>query len=135
MRRREAERIAISNNRWTCIISLTRRTGESECSALASILSQNSDYSTLDCHIRSRNDDRIHSCIGWLQANFIAFAIKAFEGGVGTLDKGDDNVAVVGDLSFLDQNVIAVEDVLILHGLAAHLEHKNIFGAGEIGEK
>jgi hypothetical protein len=44
-----------------------------------------------------------------LQPDVVAFAVEALQGGVGSIDEGDDDVSVVRRLQLLDQDVVAVE--------------------------
>src|SRR5512144_1430898 len=84
----------------------------------ALVLSQDSNDTALYRHCGGGNDDGLHCGIRRLQAYFFALAIEALERGISSIDECDYDLAVVGCLRLLYQYVIAVHDVLVLHGLA-----------------
>src|SRR5215467_2735220 len=99
------------------------------------VLAQHPDDSSLYLYGSCGNDDWFHPRIRRLQSDFVAFAIQAFEGSISACDQRHNDVPVVSDLSLLNEHIIAIENVLILHGVAAYLEYEGIFRAGEVRQR
>ena len=103
---------------------------------LRSVFAEDADHTALDFDVPGRNDDGVHLAIGRLEADLAArFAVEALERGVGAANEGDDDFTGIGDLGLLDDDVIAVQDVVLNHGVALHLKHIAIAAIGEIAER
>ncbi len=89
----------------------------------------------LDADAGGRGVDGGHFGVGGLKADHAAFAVKALEGGVGAVDEGDDDLAFAGGAGALDQDVVAGDDVLVAHGVAANLEGEDFAVADDVGER
>ena len=77
----------------------------------------------------------VHLGVGGLQAHERAFEVEALEGGFGTADEGDDDVSLAGDIGALDEDVVAVDDVLVAHGFSAHLQGEDFAAADDVAER
>src|SRR5205823_5187263 len=71
---------------------------------------------------RRIDDDRRHGSVGRFQADAIPFAEELLQRHL-VVDHGDNPFAVLGRLLFLDDNIIAVLDVVFDHRVATDLEH------------
>jgi len=57
--------------------------------------------------------DRSHGGVGGLKANLGAFAVEALQRGVGAIHQRDHDFAVAGRIGFLDEDVIAIDNMLV----------------------
>src|SRR3989304_2261947 len=62
-------------------------------------------------------------------------ADEALERGLFPAHQRHHDVLVIGVLGLLADDVVAVEDVVLHHGFALHLQDKNILRAGEVAER
>ena len=70
-----------------------------------------------------------------LQADYVSgLAVQPFQGGFVSRDQRDHDIAVVRLGRFVQQDHIAVADVVVDHGVAAHFQGEGVAAAGEIGE-
>src|ERR1700694_5627656 len=56
----------------------------------------------LDAYICCGCVDGSHLRVGRLQADHVAFAVETFQGGVGSVDEGDDDLSLAGGTSAFD---------------------------------
>ncbi len=98
------------------------------------VLAKYAEDAALDGDLGGGDDDGVHFCVGGLQADHAAFQIEAFEGGFGSSDEGDDDFSLAGGAGALDENVVAVDDVLVAHGFATNLEGEDFAIADDVAE-
>ena len=68
--------------------------GDPDCYALCILeFSNHGSHHALDVDV-SLDDERIHCAVGWLEADVIGLAVKAFECCVLIVEKSDDDVSV-----------------------------------------
>src|SRR5262249_30361594 len=108
---------------FLCVRALWNSVSSVVAFALDLILPQNPNHSPLNLHRGSRNNNRLHIYIGRLQADVVAFAIEALKSGVIFVNQGHNDVSIVRGLHSLNQHVVAIQNVLILHGFPTHFEH------------
>src|SRR5947207_5704756 len=94
-------------------------------SSKISILSQHAYDSALHLQRLRGYDDRRHSGIRRLQADLVAFAIEAFKRSLRALDQSDDDIPIAGGLGAFHHHIVAIYNVLILHGIAAHYDDED----------
>ena len=70
-----------------------------------------------------------------MQTDHGAFAVETLEGGVGSVDEGDDDLALAGGAGPLDQHVIPGDDVLVAHGVATDFEGEDLAVADDVAER
>jgi hypothetical protein len=99
------------------------------------VFAQDAENFALDTDIGGRGVDGGHFGIRGLEADHAAFAVEAFEGGVGAVDQRDDDLALAGGAGTLDQDVVARDDVLVAHGVAADFEGEDFAVADDVGER
>ncbi len=108
------------------------RAGERECgSALVDVASEDADDDALDFDSVGGDDSGLHGVIGGLEADVGAFFVEALEGGFAGVEEGDDLLAVAGGFAALDDDVVAVAEVVFDHGLAADAEDVDALLGGE----
>ena len=98
------------------------------------VFAQDAQNFALDADVGSGGVDGGHFGVGGLQADHAAFAVETFEGGVGAVDEGNDDLAFAGGAGPLHQDVIAGDDVLVTHGVAAYLKGEDLAVADDVGE-
>src|SRR5690348_6179536 len=98
------------------------------------VLAQDADDAALDLDGGGWNHDGLHGGIRGLQADGVAFLVEALQGSVGAIHQRDDDIAIASNLGFFHQDVVAIENGFILHGVAADFEDKHVTGAGEISQ-
>ena len=98
------------------------------------VLTEDSEDLALDADVGGRGVDRSHLSVRGLEADHAALAIEALEGGVGAVDEGDDDFALAGGAGALDQHVVAGDDVLVAHGVAADFEGEDLAVADDVVE-
>ncbi len=108
--------------------------GECQVSILC-VFAEDAEDFALDADVGSRSVDGGHFSIGGLQADHAAFAIEALECGVGTIDEGDDDLAFAGGACALDEDVVAGDDVLVAHGVAAHFKSEDLPVADDVRQR
>ena len=86
----------------------------------------------LDADIGGGGVDGGHLGIGGLEADHAAFAVETLEGGVGAVDQSDDDFAFAGGAGALDQNIVAGDDVLVAHGVAADFKGEDFAVADDV---
>ena len=69
-----------------------------------------------------------------MQTNHAAFAIEAFEGGIGAVDEGHDDLTLPGGAGAFHQNVVTRDDVLVAHGVSAYLKGEDFAVADDVRE-
>ena len=80
--------------------------------------------------------DGRHLRIGRLQTNLPArLAVKTFHRGFVFADKRHNDFSGIGHLRLLNDDVIAIEDVVVAHRFALHLQDEGILTAGKIRER
>jgi hypothetical protein len=99
------------------------------------IFSQNTEDFALNADIARRSEDGSHLGVGGLEADHISLTVEALEGGVCTVDEGHDDLSLTGGAGSLDQDIVAGDDVLIPHGVAANLEGEDLAIADDVGER
>jgi hypothetical protein len=96
------------------------------------VFAKDAEDFALDADVGGRGIDGGHFGIGGLQADHAALAVEALEGGVGAVDEGDYDLAFAGGAGALDQDVVAGDDVLVSHGVAAYLEGEDLAIADDV---
>ena len=102
---------------------------------MLSVFPQDAENFALDADVGSRRVDRRHFGVGGLEADHAAFAIETLKGGIGAIDEGHDDLAFARGAGPLNQNVIAGDDVLVTHGVAAHFKGKDLPVADDIRQR
>ena len=105
------------------------------CGKVLCVFTEDAENFALDADVGGGGIDGGHLGVGGLQADHAAFAVEALEGGVGAVDEGDDDLAFAGGAGALDQDVVAGDDVLVAHGVAAHLEGEDLAVADDVRER
>lgn len=101
-----------------------------------SIFAEDADDSALDFYIGGGKNDGCHLRIGGLEANLSGgLAVEALERGFFIADKSDDDFTGVGDLRLLNDDVIAIENMIFVHRVAFDLQDECVLPAAEIGER
>ena len=98
------------------------------------VFAEDAEDFALDADVGGGGVDGGHLGVGGLEADHAAFAVEALEGGVGAVDEGDDDLAFAGGAGALDQDVVAGDDVLVAHGVAADLEGEDLAVADDVAE-
>jgi hypothetical protein len=88
----------------------------------------------LNAYVGCWRIDGSHLGIGGLEADHAAFAVEAFEGGVGAVDERDDYLAFAGGACALDEDVVSGDDVFVTHGVSAHFKSEDLPIADDIAE-
>src|SRR5438874_7086854 len=91
-----------------------------------SIFPQYADYFALHLHRLRRNDDWRHRRIRRLQADLVAFAVETLKRSLRAVNQRNHDVAVTRGLGLFHHHVIAIDNVLVLHGVAAHFQHEYV---------
>ena len=78
------------------------------------------------------DDDRLHRGVRRLQADVPLLAIELLQRDVGAVEQRDDHLAVVGGPAILDDDVVAVADLLVDHRVALDAQHVGVALADEI---
>src|ERR1700683_2245381 len=100
------------------------------------IFSQHSHYSSLYFYIRSQNDDGGHLRVRRLEPDLSArFAVKTLHRGLVLSDERHNDLPGVGHLGLFYNDVITIENVIVAHGFAAHLQNVCVLSAGEISQR
>src|SRR5467141_831309 len=88
------------------------------------VFPDDADHDALDDYIALVDAQRLHRVIGRLQSDPATWlAIVTFDRGALAVDQRDDGLSGLGLVPLLNDDVIAVLDVLVDHGVAAHLQH------------
>jgi hypothetical protein len=98
------------------------------------VFAEDAENLALDADVGGGGVDGRHFGVGGLQADHAAFAVEALEGGVGAVDEGDDDLAFTGGAGALDQDVVAGDDMLVAHGVAAYFEGEDLAVADDVRE-
>jgi len=85
------------------------------------VLAEDAEDAALDGDLGGGDDDGVHFGVGGLEADHGALEVEALEGGFGSADEGDDDFALAGGAGALDEDVVAVDDVLVAHGFSTDL--------------
>src|SRR5579859_1323653 len=100
------------------------------------VLAEDADDAALDFHVGGGGDDGSHLRIGGLEANLAGgLAVETLKRGFVVADKSDDDFTRVGDLRLLDDDVIAIENVILVHRVTLHLQDECVLSAAEISER
>ena len=78
------------------------------------------------------DDDRIHARVGGLETDAAALAVDALEGGGAVFEQRDHRLTVVGELLPVDDDQIAVEDVVFDHAVALDAQDELLAGATHV---
>ncbi len=124
------------------VVRRLRQAGDARCSRTvvsgieegSGVFAEDSEDLALDADVGGRGVDGGHLGVGGLEADHVAFAVEALEGGVGTVDQGDDDLALAGGAGALDEDVVAGDDVLVAHGVAADLKGEDFAVADDVVE-
>src|SRR5262245_26572739 len=94
---------------------------------IALVLTHYADDDTLDLHLIGIREDRLHRGIRRLKADLSAgIAIELLQRDIGAAQQSDDHLAVVRRLSILDDDEIAVANLLVDHRIAPHAQHVRV---------
>ena len=88
---------------------------------MSSILAQDAENLPLNADVGGGSVNGGHFGIRGLQADHTSLTIETFERGVRTIDQGHDDLAFARCSCPLHQDVVAGDDVLVTHGVAADL--------------
>uniref|UniRef100_E6QMB6 Uncharacterized protein n=1 Tax=mine drainage metagenome TaxID=410659 RepID=E6QMB6_9ZZZZ len=91
-----------------------------------SVAAQNAQHAALYGDLRGGHKNGVHVRIGGLQADLAALDVEALERCLGAAHQRDDNLSLAGGAGALDQHVIAAENVLVAHRVAANFESEDI---------
>src|SRR3954468_10476009 len=94
------------------------------------VTSQNPYHDTLYTAAVGIDDTRLHRAVGWLQADLAAFLVEALERGFSTVEQGDDLLAIASLLAALDDDVVAVAEMVFDHAVPAHAQ--DIYAAARV---
>src|SRR2546425_8168673 len=87
------------------------------------IFPDDTDHHALDDDVALVEAQRLHLVVGRLQPDPAAgLAVEPFHGGAFTMDERDHGLAGVGLVAFLNDDVVAILDVLVDHRVATHLQ-------------
>ena len=89
----------------------------------------------LDTDVGCGGEDGGHLGVGGLEADHAALPIEALEGGIGTIDEGDNDFSLAGGSGSLDEDVVAGDDVLVAHGVAADFEGEDLAVADDVAQR
>jgi hypothetical protein len=98
------------------------------------VFTEDAENLALDADVGGGGVDGRHLGVRGLQANHAAFAVEAFEGSVGAVDERDDDLAFACGAGALDKNIVSGDDVLVAHGVTAHLQGKDFAVADDVAE-
>src|SRR5208337_113511 len=101
----------------------------------ASVLPQYSNHSSLYLYGSGGNHNRWHGGVRRLQADLVAFDVNALQSGVTAVHQRNHDLAIARDVRLFHQDIVTIDDVLVLHTLARHLEDEHLFGAREVGQR
>src|SRR2546423_11472300 len=94
------------------------------CAKRLLIFPDDADHHALDDDIALVEAQRLHFLVGRLQPDPPAgLAVKPLHRGAFTMDERDHGLAGLGLVAFLNDDVVAVLDVLVDHRVAAHLQN------------
>src|SRR5438034_1117220 len=101
--------------------------------AIPSVLPHDADHHTLHLDVVGIDEDRLHGRIRRLQADFAAgIPVKLLERHVRPAEQRDHHFAVVSRLAILDDDEVAVANLLVDHRVAADAEHVRVSLADQI---
>src|ERR1700676_2470736 len=114
--------------------AICEENGNSENSRLT-IFAQDSYHTALNLHFRCGQDDRKQLGIGRLEPHFAArLAVETLQSGFTAAHQSYHDFARIRHLSRLDYDVVAVEDVILNHGAAGHLQNETAAGPRELAQ-
>src|SRR5688572_16138165 len=91
------------------------------------------DALALDLHVA--RVDRRHGRVRWLETDPVLLLEIALQGGRAVVEERDDDVTVTRDALRLDDDVIAVLDVVIDHRFAPNAQHERVVLRAELGRQ
>src|SRR5688572_19569352 len=84
------------------------------------IAAEDANHDALDLAAVRLDDAGLHRAVGGLEADAVAaFLVESLEGRFAAVQQGDDLLAVAGGLAALDDDVVAIAEVILDHALAA----------------
>src|SRR5688572_13219260 len=87
---------------------------------LALVATKHADHDALHLALVGVDDARLHALVGRLEADLVAaFLVEALERGLAAVEQGHDLLAVARALAALDDDVVAVAEVVVDHAVAA----------------
>src|SRR3954462_11140958 len=96
-------------------------------SAVILILPHHPDHNPLNLDLIGIDENRLHRRVRRLQADLAAnLAVELLQGDVRSAQQRDDHLAVVRGLAVFDDDEIAIPNLLVDHGVAAHAQHVGI---------
>lgn len=98
------------------------------------VFAEDAQDSALDGDLRRRNEDGLHFSVCGLQTHHVSLRVKTLQRGFGTMDEGHDDLALACGSGALNQNIIAIDDVLIAHGIAADFKGEDIFVSNYVAQ-
>jgi len=102
---------------------------------LLGIFAEHAEDFALDADARGLGVDGGHFGVGGLEADEIAFAVKALEGGIGAVDEGYYYFAFAGGAGSFHKYVVAGDNVLVAHGVAADFQSEDFAVADNVAER
>src|SRR5258705_3688951 len=100
-----------------------RGRGSLHCQKQPLVFPDDAAHHALDDDVALIQPERLHLVVGRLQPDPPAgLAVKPLHRGSLTIDQGKHSLAGLGLVAFLNDDVVAVLDVLVDHRIAAHLE-------------
>lgn len=96
------------------------------------VFAQDAEDFALNADVGGRRVDGSHLGIGGLEADHGALTIETLEGGVGTVDEGDDDLSLAGGVGALDEDVVSGDDVLVAHGVATDFKGEDFAVANDV---
>src|SRR3954468_2153832 len=96
-------------------------------SAVILILPHHPDHDPLNLDLIGIDENRLHRRVRRMQADLAAhLAVELLQGDVRSAQQRDDHLAVVHGLAVFDDDEIAIPNLLVDHGVAAHAQHVGI---------
>lgn len=99
------------------------------------VFSEDAEDLALNAHVGCCSVDRGHLLVRGLKADHGALAVKALEGGVSSVDQGDDDLALTSRAGTLDQDVVAIDDVFVSHRVAADFKGEDLAVTDDVAQR
>ena len=96
------------------------------------VFAEHAEDFALDADAGGGGVDGSHFGVGGLEADEVAFAVEALEGGVRAVDQGDDDFAFAGGAGSFHEHVIPRDDVFVAHGVTTDFEGVDLAVADDV---
>src|SRR5258706_8326461 len=95
------------------------------------ILPHDPDDHALHLHLVWIDHQRLHRRVGRLEAHAAVLAVELFQRDIEPAKQRDHHLAIVGGLAILDDDEVAVADLLVDHRVALDAKHVGVALAGQ----